>query len=79
MSKELHDICHCSVARWPLISSNSESYSIWFEFVSKAWVWKFSRFPFGMGLSIMEVGLWQSMCLERERGRERLNLWGWLK
>ena len=36
----------------------------------KAWVWKFSRFPFGMGLSILEVGLWQSMCLEREGERE---------
>ncbi len=36
--------------------SSCISSSIWSELFSKNWVWKFSRFSFGIGLSIIGGG-----------------------
>ena len=67
VSSEVHAICHCSIIKFILVSSSRVSSFIWFELASKNCVWKFSRFSFGMGFSILGVVLvwvvvlWRSM------------------
>lgn len=57
MSSELHAICHCSTVKWLLFFSSCVSSSIWFELLSKNFIWNFSRFSFGMGLRILGGGI----------------------
>ena len=56
VSSEVHAICHCSIIKFILVSSSRVSSFIWFELASKNCVWKFSRFSFGMGFSILGGG-----------------------
>ena len=55
VSGDVHASCHCVVVKVVLISSIYVSSFIWIVLVSKNCTWKFSRFAFGTGLSILGV------------------------